>query len=199
MTMQHPPSESHQEPGWRQHLDASRQHARAWWNERSIQERKLLRLGTLVVIAALIWTIGLQPALNTIQHAREQLPRLRADAAQVDALIIEAQALQRVQTGKINKTVLSDALSATLQRAGLEEASAFSEIPGATAGSTPHWEISVFNANATRVMEWLASLPYLLHVQTHSVELVRASVDGRDRPGHVTGRITVQQSRRASP
>src|SRR3546814_12014539 len=67
-----------------------------------------------LVVAALVWLLGLKPALNTIEQSREQLPRLHADAAQVDALILEAQALQRGQTGKIDAT---DILQAQIGRA----------------------------------------------------------------------------------
>lgn len=184
---------------WRQQLDALRQQAVAWWGERTSQERILLRVATGVVVAALVWTQALQPALNTITQARELLPRLHADAAQVDALILDAQAWQRKQSGKIDAAGLSQALGNSLQRAGLEESATLSESRNSTGGSSRHWEIVLFNANAARVMEWLAGLPYLLQLQTLTVELARANVDGRDRPGHVSGRIVVRQPAQRTP
>lgn len=199
MNTQHKPLNSPGLPIWRQQLQALRQQAQAWWNERSTQERKLLRLGTIVVIAALVWVIGLRPALHTIEQTKEQLPRLRADAAKVDALILETQALQRGRTGKINTADLSQALQTTLQRAGLEASYTFSEITGTNTDSVRQWEITLDNARAALVMEWLASLPYLLQVQAQSIQLTRTNIDGRDRPGHINGQITVQQSQQNNP
>lgn len=191
-----PPSSS---SVWRQQIETARQQALAWWNERTLQERKLLQVGFAVVAAALIWTLGVQPALGTIARSREQLPRLHADAAQVDALILEAQALQRGQAGKIDAADLAGALRATLQRAGLEDAATLSEVRGGADSAPRQWEIVLSNASAAHVMQWLASLPYLLQLQTRTVELARANVNGRDRPGQVTGRIVVQQPVERAP
>jgi len=184
---------------WRQQFETSRQQAVAWWNERTHQERRLLRVGGAVVAAALVWTLGMQPALRTIARAHEQLPRLHADAAQVDALILEAQALQHSQSGKIDTSDLAGALRATLQRAGLEDTAALTEVHGGADNGPRQWEIVLTNASATHVMQWLASLPYLLQLQTRTVELARANVNGRDRPGQVTGRIVVQQPAERAP
>lgn len=194
----HPP-ESSEAAVWRQQIDALRQQAVAWWGERTPQERMLLRVGAVVVVVVLVWAQGLQPALNTIAQSRELLPRLHADAAQVDALILEAQTLRRSQSGKIDAAGLSQALRDSLQRSGLKESATLSETRNSTGGSSRQWEIVLFNASAARVMEWLAGLPNLLQLQTLTVELARANVDGRDRPGHVSGRIVVHQPAQRAP
>lgn len=183
--------ESPQTAVWRQQLDALKLQAAAWWNERTSQERMLLRAGAIVVAVALVWSLGLRPALNSIAQSRELLPRLYANAAQVDALILEAQALQGRQSGKINTASLPEALRASLQRAGLEDSATLKEVPASKSGSSQQWEIALLNANAERTMQWLAGLPYLLQLQTQTVELQRTNIDGRDRPGHVSGRIVI--------
>lgn len=191
------PAQSSQATVWRQQLDALKQQYVSWWKERTSQEQTLLRITAVLILVALIWTLGLQPALRTIAQSRELLPRLHAQAAQVDALILESQALQRRQSGKIEAADLSEALRIGLRRAGLEEASAtLNETRPAAGDKARHWEITLFNANAARVMEWLAGLPYLLQLETQAVDLARANVDGRDRPGHVSGRIVVRQPAR---
>lgn len=184
---------------WRQQLAGTQKHAQRWWAERTPRERLLLSLGALVAGLALIWTAGLQPALRDIEQARQQLPRLHADAAQVDALILESQALTHRRSGQINAGALTDALDASLRRAGLE-ASSTSRETGAT-GPDParQWEITLSNADAQRSMEWLSGLPYLLRLHIDSLELRRASIDGRDRPGHVSGRVIVSLPVKALP
>jgi general secretion pathway protein M len=199
MNLRYQPLKSPQAAAWRRQLDALRQRAVAWWKERTSQERKLLCVGSAVIAAALVWTLGLRPALDTIAQSRGLLPRLHADAAQVDALILEAQALRHRQSGNIDAADLSGALRASLRRAGLEASSTLSETRNAANGSLRQWEIVLFNANAAQAMEWLAGLPYLLHLQIQTVDLARANIDGRDRPGHVSGRIVVHQPAQRAP
>lgn len=184
---------------WRQQLNTLKLQAAAWWNERTQQERTLLRAGSIVVAMALVWTLGLKPALDSIAQSRELLPRLHANAAQVDALVLEAQALQRMQSGKIDAASLSQALRTSLQRSGLEDSSTLNEIRVSGGDSSQQWEITLLDASAERVMQWLAGLPYLLQLQTQTVELARANIDGRDRPGRVSGRIVVHQPAKPAP
>src|SRR5690606_37157629 len=114
-----------------------------------------------------------------------------ADAARVDALIAEARALQRADSGHMDAASLSDALRASLRRAGLEASATVSEDIAAGDNSPRQWNIALLNADVAHVMQWLAELPYLLRVQTQVVDLARANIDGRDRPGSVTGSIRV--------
>jgi general secretion pathway protein M len=199
MNARRQPSESPHAAVWRQHFDTLTQQAAAWWDERTSQERILLRAGAIVIALALIWTLGLRPALHSIAQSRELLPRLYANAAQVDALILEAQALQGRQSGKIDAASLPEALRASLQRAGLEDSATLNETPASKGGPSSQWEIALANANAERTMQWLAGLPYLLQLQTQAVELERSNIDGRDRPGHVSGRIVVHLPAKAAP
>jgi len=185
---------------WRRQADELKLRMLAWWKERSARERRLLAAGAAVIGAALIWTQVLQPALDTIALSRELLPRLRAQAAQVDALILEARALQRGQSARIDPAELSEALRAGLRRAGLEASAALSEISEANHDKAAgQWEVALHDANATRVMEWLAGLPHLGPLHARIVDLKRANIDGRDRPGHVSGRIVLQAAARQTP
>ncbi|NYT86007.1 type II secretion system protein GspM [Pollutimonas harenae] len=192
-------SNTSQASAWRQQIDTLSQQIRSWWNTRSRQERKLLRLCSIVIVVALVWVLGLQPALKSIEQSRAQLPVLHADAAQVQAYILEAQALQRRHTGKINAADLTPALHTSLQRAGLQEALTINEIHDSGDISMQQWEITVFNASAARTMAWLAELPYLLRLHISTVELERANIQGRDRPGHVSGHILVQRAVKGQP
>lgn len=199
MSSHPPPSNSSPALIWRQQVNTLSQQIRSWWNARSRQERKLLRLCAVVIVLALLWVLGLQPALRSIERSRVQLPLLHADAAQVQAYILEAQALQRRHTGKIDAAALTQALYTSLQRAGLQEATTLSEVHTPDSISMQQWEVAVFNASAARVMAWLAELPYLLRLQISMVELERASVEGRDRPGHVSGHILVRKAVKDQP
>jgi len=178
----------------RRRMAAARQQAHAWWRARTPRERVLSSVAAAAAVAALAWAQAIRPALQTIEQSREQLPRLYADAATVDALIAEAQALERSAPGRMDAASLPDALRASLRRAGLEasvEIAAADAADSAQGGPARQWDIALRDADVARVMKWLAGLPYLLRVQTDSVELARAHADGRDRPGSVTGRVRV--------
>ena len=177
---------------WRRQFDAAERRAAAWWLERSRRERVLLRVGTLVLALALLWTLGLKPALDSISLSQERLPRLRAEAARIDALILEAQTLQRRQSGRVDPSALTPALQASLRRAGLEAAATLDTARIAADSAREAWEVSLSNASAAHVMEWLASLPHLLHLRITAVALSRSQIDGRDRPGQVSGHVFVQ-------
>lgn len=176
----------------RSQIDSSRRQAAAWWAGRTPRERRLLSTGALFLALTLVWVAGLKPALDSIAHSQRLLPRLHTEAAQIDALVLEAQALQHRQSGRIEPAAIPQALQTTLRRAGLE-ASATVASSGATEDSlAAQWEIRVTDASAARLMEWLASLPSLLHLRVKTAELSRSQVDGRDRPGEVSGRIVLQ-------
>jgi len=175
----------------RRRLAGFGQQAHAWWRARTPRERMLLSVALAALAATLAWTLAIRPALHTIAQSREQLPRLHADAARVDALIAEARGLEQAESGRIDAASLAGALRASLQRAGLETSAVVSETHAAGDGSPRQWDIALLNADVARVMKWLAELPYLLHVQTRFVELARANIDGRDRPGSVTGHVRV--------
>lgn len=182
-----------------QQVQAARQQAGAWWKARTQREQRLLQIGAALLGLTLLWLVGLKPPLESIERSREQLPRLRAEAAEIDALILEANALQRQQTGRTGAADLPQALQMSLRRAGLEDAARFAGDTSTPNPAASVWEVSVHDANAARLMEWLAGLPHLLHLQVTTVELSRSRIDGRDRPGQVSGRITLQQPHKVQP
>lgn len=184
--------------GWKRNADAARQQAGAWWAARTARERRLLRWGALALALALTWLAGLKPALDTIAHANEQLPRLRAEAARIDALILEAQTLQRRQSGRMDAAEMPRALQDTLRRSGLEASATVLPADDASP-ATAQWRVSLTDASAAHAMEWLAALPHLLHVRVAQVDLSRSRIDGRDRPGQVSGQVILQSGEQKKP
>jgi general secretion pathway protein M len=161
---------------------------RTAWQQRSARERRLLSVAALLLAALLLWRIGLRPALDTIRHARQQLPVLQAQAAQLSTVIIEAQALGRQRIGTLPADATAQALQEGLHGAGLDGVSQFSALPGAAAGKA-QWRVSFTRAPAGRVMAWLAGLPAIAQVQVGALGLARSVVDGRERPGLLSGEV----------
>jgi len=178
------------EQSWRVRIEPLARRGRAAWQQRSLREQRLLRTGALLLVAALLWAVWLRPALQTIQHAHEQLPALQAQAAQLDAIILEAQALGRGRSGALSAADTEAALQASLRSMGLDNVSVLSTPEGAIPREA-QWQVQFENAPAGRIMEWMANLPFVAQLQTRRVDLARSNVDGRDRPGQLSGVIVL--------
>lgn len=178
------------EQAWRARLSPVTNQARAVWQQRTPREQALLRGAALLVGALLLWMIGLGPALHTVQQARQQLPALQAQATQLDAILLEAQALGRGRSGAMPASDAELALQASLRSVGLDTVSVLSR-PETPVPGEAHWQVRFTNASAGRVVEWMANLPFVVQVQTRHVELARSNVDGRDRPGQLSGVIVL--------
>lgn len=164
--------------------------AREAWQRRTPREQKLLRGGALLLAAALLWTVGLKPALENIGNARSQLPALQAQASRLNAVILEAKALDRGRSGALSAEETEQALRASLGSAGLDSLAQFGPHTDGEAGQ-PQWRVRFDNAPAGRIVEWMSSLPFVAQVQTRQATLERSVVDGRDRPGQLTGTIVL--------
>lgn len=171
----------------RARLEPIARRARLAWLQRSPREQKLLRAAALLIVAALLWMLAISPAMQTIAKAQRTLPVLQSQATQLDAVILEAQALGRGRSGALPADETEAALKATLQSAGLE---ATSVLTSHDAEHT-HWQVQFTNAPAVRIVEWMAGLPFVVQVQTREVSLARSNVDGRDRPGQLSGTIVL--------
>jgi general secretion pathway protein M len=175
---------------WRARLEPLARRSHAVWQQRTAREQRLLKGGALLLIAAVLWAASLRPALHKIQHAREQLPVLQAQASQLDAIILEAKALGRGRSGVLSAAETELALQASLRSMGLDGVSVLSRPEGATTREA-QWQFQFTNAPAGRIMEWMANLPFVAQLQTRQVDLARSNVDGRDRPGLLSGVIVL--------
>ncbi len=84
------------------------------WLARTEQERRFLSVGAGVVLLALLYVIFVAPALNGRVALNKDLPRLRQDAAQMQALAAEAAQLAHqppVQLVPMSKESLTASLA----------------------------------------------------------------------------------------
>ena len=163
---------------------------RAAWQRRTSREQAVLRGAALLLLVVLLWTLALRPALQTIQTARQQLPVVQAQTARLGAIILEADALTRGRSGAIPAGDTEQALQVSLDAAGLETVSVLSRSDGVSAKEM-QWQVQFANAPAGRIMEWMSNLPFVAQMQTRRVDLARSNVDGRDRPGQLSGVIVL--------
>ena len=91
-----------------------RQTLHRYWLRASAREQVALRIAATVVLLALVWWVGLQPAFKTLKNARTQAPVVRAQYEQMLQLQAQAAALhaQAQQPVSDPKAVLQDSISA---------------------------------------------------------------------------------------
>lgn len=65
-----------------------------YWNARTAQERRYLAVGGSVVALALVYSLFVEPAVEGRANLKKALPELRQQAAQLQAMAAEAQALK---------------------------------------------------------------------------------------------------------
>jgi len=66
-----------------------------YWNARTAQERKFLAVGAGVVLLALVYSLFVGPAVEGRANLKKALPELRQQAAQLQSMAAEAQAISR--------------------------------------------------------------------------------------------------------
>lgn len=93
--------------------------AAAFWSTRTEQERRLLKVGGIVLGLALVYALFVDPALTGRERLRKDLPQLRQEAAEMQALA--AQAAQLGAQAPVQVQPLSrDRLNAALASRGLD-------------------------------------------------------------------------------
>ena len=67
---------------------------REWWLGLSRRERTATAAASALALAAILYLVAIEPAWRTRERLANDLPRLRAEAAQVEALRLEARRLK---------------------------------------------------------------------------------------------------------
>jgi general secretion pathway protein M len=100
-------------------FDNYRAQARAFWAERSEQERKFLTVGGIVLALGLVYGLLIDPALTGREKLRNDLPQLRQQAAELKALAGEAAQLAAQPPLQPPVPMTRESLNASLSARGL--------------------------------------------------------------------------------
>ena len=173
---------------WQTRLRPVLDRGRTVWLQLSPRERRLSGVAAVLLALALLWWAGLQPALDTLRQARAQWPALQAQAAELDAIVLESRALGRQRRGALSLEDTVTALQDSLQAAGLQAYGRFGP-PAAAQDGAAHQTLSVDRMPVAGLLAWLAGLPETARVRIIGLDLARSHIDGRDRPGLLSGTI----------
>ncbi|PPE70452.1 type II secretion system protein M [Caldimonas thermodepolymerans] len=97
-------------------LDQVKAQAAARWAALGARERRLVLAAGLLLVVALVWWVGLQPALRTLREAPPRIAQLDEELRVMRGLAAESQQLKSAPT--INQGQAVRALQAATERLG---------------------------------------------------------------------------------
>ena len=161
-------------------LAHARQYVAAFWALRDARERKLLLVSAAVIAAALYYLLLIAPALAGREQLTKNLPSLRAQVAQLQALSGEAAGLAE-KTGTSVAAMTKETLNASLAAHGLKAQSA--SVTGEVA------QIQLAGVSFTRTLDWLLELQ-----KTARVSVGDAKITPLTQPDQIDAIFTLHQS-----
>ncbi len=159
---------------------------RAFWLGRTPRERRVLGWGGTLLFLVLLGLSGIEPALDGRERWRKDLPQLRADAAQVEAMSQQLSAAPPPATGASSSAPPVDkaSLEAGLAAQGLKAQS----LTVQDAGGTLLVRVNLDDVPFSALTEWLQQLQ-----RTSQLSVSDASVSVRDTPDRVDARLTLRR------
>ncbi|HRL21194.1 MAG TPA: type II secretion system protein GspM [Alcaligenes sp.] len=151
------------------------------WRQVSRRDQRALLALLGAVLVLVLWIGLLRPAWRNMAQARETLPRLQYEQAQLKAVLSQIRLLEQqagqapLEQGRVSALESSvQALGGQCRLDVLDESAPSVHCRSAPAGA---------------LMDWLLQYPNLLGMQVQSLSLSRSVVDSRERPGLLDGLI----------
>lgn len=152
-----------------------------YWLARTEQERKFLGAGAAAIALALLYTTLVDPALTGRASLQKALPQLRQQAAELQALAIEAGDLERQGVAQ-PATMTRDTLSASLLARSLTPTSL--SVTGEFA------KLQLAGVSFANLEGWLEA-----QRRENRIAVMEASFTGQSPAGNVDASLTLHQDR----
>lgn len=162
-------------------LNQSRQSFSEFWAARDARERAMLAVAALAVIIALAYALLIDPALTGRSRLNKNLPELRQQAAQLQALAKEAAAL----SGKSAAPLLA------MSKENVEKALAQNGLKAQSVVlSGDYAKVQLSAASFAGTLNWLDVMQ-----STALLSVVDANIVALAQPDLVNATITLRQQR----
>ncbi|RMS59356.1 hypothetical protein ALP65_03557 [Pseudomonas aeruginosa] len=145
----------------------------AYWRQLAPRERKILAGGGLALCLALTWQVFVDPPLARIEHWQAELPRLRAQAAAVDGVLREVEALRGPT---LSGTADAEAIRRSLRDQGLDGFQLDAPQPG-------QWQLDFASVSGEALLRWLARSPAALRLSVSEAQVTRLDAPSEERSG----------------
>ncbi|MCW5342150.1 type II secretion system protein M [Pseudomonas aeruginosa] len=145
----------------------------AYWRQLAPRERKILAGGGLALCLALTWQVFIDPPLARIEHWQAELPRLRAQAAAVDGVLREVEALRGPT---LSGTADAESIRRSLRDQGLDGFQLDAPQPG-------QWQLDFASVSGEALLRWLARSPAALRLSVSEAQVTRLDAPSEERSG----------------
>lgn len=151
------------------------------WRKRELRERRILLGVAVLILASLIYLIGVQPALSNIRNLESATPALKLQAATMMNMASQYEALSKTMSENI-PPITREVIESTLNRRNIK-----------TQSLTVSNEIVRFQANMVayaQLMEWILEMQ-----KAARLTVDEAKVSALSDAGQVSVVITLRQQR----
>jgi general secretion pathway protein M len=155
---------------------------RGWWQGLGQRERALVAAAAALALAAALYLIAIEPAWKTRARLETDLPLLRAQAAEVEAMALEAKLLARRAAAPS---------SAAAIKASLEQSLAAAQIREARVSATDERRLLV-SVQSAPVTPWLAWLEQA--TRESRLRIARAQISRTPARGIVDAEVTFERT-----
>jgi general secretion pathway protein M len=172
-------------PYWRK-WQTTRLGAIGYWQELTLKEKRLLSGGGVLLVCTLCWLALIQPALKNIDHWQAELPRLRSQAAAVQALLKNVQAPTAIAGNQLEQALRQSLDATTL--AGHYQLQA-------PQGPADHWQLTFTDAPAAAALDWLLDSGRRFSLSVSEARLQRLdAVSEEQTAGQISGIVRMDQA-----
>lgn len=165
---------------WRQQTTQARQR----WQRLGPRDRRILRLAAIALPPMLLWFALIEPPLARIEHWQAELPRLRAQAQTLEAVLAEVQGPAALAPGASLEPLL---------RQGLDDNGLAGHYQLQADG--PRWRLELQGAPAQGVMDWLLGVTPSLPLELRQVQLRRdGGTESERTDARLSGVVGMEQA-----
>lgn len=162
-------------------LHQSRQSLSDFWMARGTRERAMLAVAVMAVALGLFYALLIDPALSGRDRLNKNLPELRRQVMQMQALSKEAAALSGKSALPV-AAISEESIKIALARKGLK--------PQSVMLSGGLVEVKLASASFAGTLEWLGDMQ-----QTMRLSVVDANIVALAQPDMVNAALTLRQPR----
>lgn len=151
-----------------------------YWNARTPQEQRYLGVGAAVVALAVVYSLFVDPALTGRENLKKSLPELRQQAAQLQAMAAEAQAVSREGVPQV-APMTQEGLTATLAARSIKADS--------ITMTGEYAKIQLKGVAFANLVTWLDAQRRESRIMVQDMDLAAEGIDGA-----VGGTLTLRQN-----
>jgi general secretion pathway protein M len=165
-------------------LNGLKESLSAFWMERNARERNVLTLASVVIVLALLYLLFISPALDGRAQLQKNLPALRQQAAELQALAKQASTVAAVSAPPA-PVLTKESIEAALARQGLK--------PQSVVNTGELTKVQLSSSSFSGLVNWLDEMQ-----KTARLSLVEANIEALAPVDTVNASLTLRQQRSQS-